>query len=86
MPDREKAITGLEKLRKDLGYGLPDRSNVVMRYLDSLTDAISLLKEQDVVEPFHKCIGKSFSLIQDSNYNYCPYCGKSITWEKQEGR
>lgn len=44
--DRKKAITGLEKLRNDLGYGLPDRSNVVMEYLDSLTDAIELMKEQ----------------------------------------
>lgn len=46
MTDREKVIEGLEKLRKDLGYGLPDRSNVVMEYLNSLTDAIELLKEQ----------------------------------------
>ena len=46
MPDREKVIEGLEKLRKDLGYGLPDRSNVVMEYLNSLTDALVLLKEQ----------------------------------------
>ena len=51
-----------------------------------MADAYTLLKEQEAVEPFHKCIGKSFSLIQDSNYNYCPYCGKPITWEKQEGR
>ena len=47
MPDREKTIKGLEKLREDLGYGLPDRSNVVMEYLNSLTDAITLLKEQE---------------------------------------
>ena len=45
--DREKVIKGLEKLRKDLGYGLPDRSDVVMEYLNSLTDAIALLKEQE---------------------------------------
>ena len=53
MPDKEKVINGLEKLRKDLGYGLPDRSNVVMRYLDSLTDAIALLKEQEPKPPIH---------------------------------
>jgi hypothetical protein len=47
MSDRETVIKGLEKLRKDLGYGLPDRSNVVMEYLDSLTGAIILLKEQE---------------------------------------
>lgn len=47
MKDRERVIKGLEKLRKDLGYGLPDRSNVVMEYLNSLTDALELLKEQE---------------------------------------
>ena len=45
-----------------------------------------LLEEQEAVEPFHKCIGKNFSLIEDSHYDYCPYCGKPITWGKQEGR
>ena len=44
------------------------------------------LKEQEAVEPFHKCIGKEFSLIEDSHFDYCPYCGKPITWAKQEGR
>ena len=47
MPDIENVIKGLEKLRKDLGYGLPDRSNVIMEYLNSLTDAIALLKKQE---------------------------------------
>ena len=52
MADREKTINGLEKLREDLGYGLPDRSNVVMEYLNSLTDAITMLKEQKHGETF----------------------------------
>ena len=47
---------------------------------------VELLKEQKAVEPFHKCTDKNFSLIEDSNYDYCPYCGKPITWAKQEGR
>ena len=68
MIDREKVIKGLEKLRKDLGYGLPDRSDVVMRYLNSLTDAISLLKEQ---EPM--MVRLTTSTIR------CPKCGKQIT-------
>lgn len=41
---------------------------------------------KDAVEPFHRCIGKDFSLIEDSHFDYCPYCGKPITWAKQEGR
>jgi hypothetical protein len=44
------------------------------------------LLKQEAVEPFHKCIGKDFSLIEDSHFDYCPYCGKPITWAKQEGR
>lgn len=48
MTDIDKVIEGLEKLRKELGYGLPNRwrTAVVMEYLNSLTDAIELLKEQ----------------------------------------
>ena len=55
----------------------------IMEYID---DALALLKKQEAVEPFHKCIGKDFSLIEDSHFDYCPYCGKPITWAKQEGR
>lgn len=47
MPDREKVTKGLDKLRIDLGYGLPDRSNVVMEYLNSISDAIALLNERE---------------------------------------
>lgn len=56
MPDREKVIKGLEKLRKDLGYGLPDRSNVVMEYLNSLTDALALLKEQEAQRDYEASV------------------------------
>ena len=50
------------------------------------TPTIELLKEQEAVKPFHKCIGNEFSLIaseliEDAHYDYCPYCGKPITWE-----
>lgn len=39
------------------------------------------MKEQEAVEPFHKCTGKEYTLIEDSHFDYCPYCGKPITWE-----
>jgi hypothetical protein len=55
----------------------------IMSYID---DALALLKEQEAVEPFHKCIGNEFSLIEDSHFDYCPYCGKPVTWAKQKGR
>ena len=49
--------------------------------IELLKDVRELLNEQEAVEPFHKCIGKEFSLIEDSYFEYCPYCGKPITWE-----
>lgn len=89
MPDREKVIEGLEKLRKDLGYGLPDRSNVVMEYLNSLTDAIALLKEQEAVEPIPptdesdlwKCGYCHHQLIRCTHQRYCEMCGREVKWE-----
>ena len=43
--------------------------------------AIQALKEQEAVEPFHRCVGKAHTLIEDSHFDYCPYCGKPISWE-----
>ena len=40
-----------------------------------------LRKEHEAVEPFHKCTGNEYTLIEDSHFDYCPYCGKPITWE-----
>lgn len=40
-----------------------------------------LLKEHDAVSPWHKCQGKEFTLIEDSHFEYCPYCGKPINWK-----
>lgn len=95
MMDREKVIKGLEKLRKDLGYGLPDRSNVVVEYLNSLTDAIELLKEQEAVVPVYTTISHPFhigilyrcgnchhSLTRDEDL-FCRHCGKPIDWTKK---
>ena len=87
MPDREKVIRGLEKIRNDLGYGLPDRSNVVMEYLNSLTDAIVLLKEQEPVEPriqtsssgvtWWNVCGNCQTAI-NPNDKYCHECGRPV--------
>lgn len=75
MIDMEKVIKGLEKLRKDLGYGLPDRSNVVVEYLNSLTDAIELLKEQEAREPHYTTLrylvnGMEMAILHPE----CPRC------------
>ena len=41
-------------------------------------DALALLKEQEAVEPHHKCIGETYSLITESHVMYCPWCGRKI--------
>ena len=70
MANREKVVQGLEKLRKDLGYGLPERSNVVIEYLNSLTDAISMLKEQEPIKN-----------LPSVRTKYCSECGRRMKWE-----
>ena len=76
MLDREIVIKGIQEC--DLNGGLIGNC--------PYKDILALLKEQEAVEPFHKCIGNEFSLIEDSHFDYCPYCGKPISWAKQEGR
>ena len=65
-----------------------DDYNGIMEYID---DAITLLKEQGAVEPFHRCIGKDFSLIDNTHYDYCHYwriayrigkAGRSVKWNE----
>ena len=75
---------------KYCGWDIPHRKSItnetIRFYAWLCRSAVALLKEQEAVEPFHRCIGKDFSLIEDSHFDYCPYCGKPITWVKQEGR
>ena len=81
--DREKVIKGLECCTFILGKrkcnecpyqkGLPDNGCYQLQ-----DDFHVLLKEQEAVEPFHKCIGESYTLIEDSGFVFCPYCGKPI--------
>ena len=47
-----------------------------------IDDMYAMLKEMtEEVKPFHKCVGGESTLIEDSGYNYCPYCGKKVWWE-----
>ena len=88
--DREKVLTWLEICGKnnDCSGCCPYSENGFGEYgqcRESLmADAYDLLKEQEAVEPFHRCIGNSHTLIEDSGFNYCPYCGKPIV--DTEGR
>lgn len=81
MADREKLLKEFDYLINDFYPACTSDSY----YLSVMEAVRELLKEQEAVEPFHRCIGKDFSLIEDSHFDYCPYCGKPITWAKQEG-
>jgi len=47
MASREKVIEGIEAIREFFGFGLPSQSPTFEAYQRILTDAISLLKEQE---------------------------------------
>ena len=45
-------------------------------------DALTPLRNQETVEPFHKCSGfnNEYELIADERFNFCPYCGRKVKW------
>ena len=49
MTDKKKAIKGLEAMREFFGFGLPSQSPTFEAYQNILTDAIAMLKEQELV-------------------------------------
>ena len=84
MPDRENVIK--DNAIRGLQSAIEISGALVHLRKEHAKAILELLKEHDAVEPFHRCIGKDLSLIEDSHFDYCPYCGKPITWAKQEGR
>ena len=84
MPSREKYIEVLSKTAKAVKK--LNKNAPIKISLKCVEDILELLKEQEAVEPFHKCIYKAFTLIDDNHFDYCPYCGKPIVWSKLEGR
>lgn len=52
--DREKVIKGIEAIREFFGFGLPSQSPIFETYQNILTDAISLLKEQEPIHIYEK--------------------------------
>lgn len=50
MSDKEKVIKGLEAMREFFGFGLPSQTPVFEAYQNILTDAITLLKEQEQIK------------------------------------
>ena len=81
---RFKQCNALAEL-KYCGWEIPHRKSItndeIRFYAWLCRSAVGMLKEQKTVEPFHLCVGNSFSLVEDSHFDYCPYCGKSIAWE-----
>ncbi len=87
---RENVIEGLEAMREFFGFGLPSQTPVFEAYQNILTDALELLKEQDVVvHPESSCVMTYITdcccdlcgvqLIREDNF--CRCCGKRIEWE-----
>lgn len=88
--DREKVIELLADLKERLkwqadvrGYG---------HYIDTINDAIGLLKEQeavsittDYVDGFGNrtshCPSCNSRLVWHHNKNYCGECGRQVKWE-----
>lgn len=91
--DREKVIKGLEVVRNAIVDGYihePDRS------VNAITDAITLLKEQEAVEPEQVdvygedewwglvCVCpdcKTEWMTDKDATHFCPNCGRPVKWE-----
>ena len=43
-------------------------------------DALALLEEQEPVPRHHKCIGETYTLINEEGTRFCPWCGKAVKW------
>jgi len=96
MPDREKVITHLDDMRLLADIKIhpivsPENWNVYSDLCDLIDvvreDAITLLKEQEAVEP-RRVDGKQNHFIKCGNCNYdlmtgfqfCPHCGRAVKW------
>ena len=93
MPDRENVIREL----RDIDLFIAGRLGYekAKKYLRTIDETIILLKEQEAVKPLAKeddsyeCICGAIvgrdeldaSGIVQSRFNYCPLCGKPISWE-----
>ena len=86
--DREKVIKDLDEL-----YGLIYQSNVDGEILGSLHDAVTLLKEQEAVEPkkvkgynppmytLYEYECKECKTPMMTKQPFCMGCGRKVKWE-----
>ena len=89
MPDREKVIKGLECCDHIDCASCPYYDTALGGGCDMYDDALALLKEQEAVEPINpdtasdpwfRC-GACKQAIPDSQFRFCPWCGRKIRWE-----
>ena len=86
MPDRDDVIA---EIVEHIEATLAVDSEYVNIPLDLLQYALSLLKEQEDVEPIiadHITFGTSRKCSKCNRYlfpagRYCPHCGKKVKWE-----
>ena len=92
MADRDKVIKGLGELSgflfKEYGKAQAEEANIYYDRFLSVDDALSLLKEQEAIEPrridgkrnhFIKCGNCNYDLL--TGYMFCPHCGRPVKWD-----
>lgn len=87
MPDREKVIEGIEAIREFFGFALPSQMPLFESYQRILTDAISMLKEQEphvlTRDEMKNMIGESVFVEEPPN-NADPKNGWAVVTEGVE--
>lgn len=90
---RDEIIKGLESTMELISatknmfkIGFPNVvSEVYDKALDSISDALALLKAQEPIEPVvingqYECGECRYELRMDAD-TYCPCCGRMVKWE-----
>lgn len=69
---------GREKVVAQCEWAIKQSSPTIIEAKKFYEEVLALLKEPEAVEPHHKCIGETYSLIRESHVMYCPWCGRKI--------
>ena len=82
MRSRKEIIHSLEQCSNDTDDACRSCS---YRHFDAETcvqhlikDVLALLNGNGKVYVLHRCLKNEFVLIEDDEYNFCPYCGMEI--------